>query len=233
MKKNICLVLTFLFTVLLFSQTVPLKFKISNGAEYEVYYNENQRILSFSDKSLPFLDEVEDFAIVDISGLDKLKHLEILEIKDILNYVNYGFINDLSNICELYINSCFVDSLSFLENLYNLEVIDIQIYVTEESAQKIKNTKIDLSNLLFIKRIDFKATVISADEQLIPYNSIPFFVNVQNQPVLNIGGNDISDLSVNQRNLLKQYSEIYLYPNPILFDDLQMESLTELNIIKR
>lgn len=233
MKKNICLVLTFLFAVLLFSQTVPLKFKISNGAEYEVYYNENQRILSFSDKSLPFLDEVEDFAIVDISGLDKLKHLEILEIKDILNYVNYGFINDLNNICELYINSCFVDSLSFLENLYNLEVIDIQIYVTEESAQKIKNTKIDLSNLLFIKRIDFKATVISADEQLIPYNSIPFFVNVQNQPVLNIGGNDISDLSVNQRNLLKQYSEIYLYPNPILFDDLQMESLTELNIIKR
>lgn len=233
MKKLLTLLFLIITPSLIFGKEIILSFHISDNSIYEVTFDDSKTLLSLSNTNLSFLDETSNLQIIKVDGFEQFKNLQILEIKDIYNISNFSFLLDLPQLRELYIKSCLIESLDFLQYLVNLEILYISVYVSEENAKKMKTTKQDLSELLFLKRIDFRATILTNDDELSTFNGMPLFYNVQNQPVINLGNNGITELNNNERLLLKQYSIIYLYPNPILNDDFQMECLRDLNVVTK
>lgn len=233
MRRFFCL-LIFFCSFQLYSEQFTVKFYLSNNEVYAHDFDSDIRLLNLSDTLFGFDDILEDYYITKIEGFEQFKNLRILEIRDFMNILDFSFLDDLPNLTELYIDSSLVEDISFLSNLENLEIIDLFIYVREENAQNFFQSEIDLSQLLFLARINFKAMILPEDGKSdIPFNSIPNFANVQNQPQIHLGHNEISTLDENQIDLLRQYSQIFLYPNPILNNDEEMEKLKGLMIVVR
>ena len=115
--------------------------------------------------------------------------------------------------------------------MQNLNIIDLTLYVMEDNIQSFKNEILDLDNLKLIQKIDLHVSVVIDEDHLTDFNDIPKFINVHNQPILDISKNQLYTISLEQKEYLYQYSQIFLWPNPIVDDLLQIESLKDLNIV--
>ncbi len=231
MKKFFCILICTFISLYFFADEVKLRIFSQNGEILEKEIESNTRLLQINENFLPDSIIYKDFLIVDIEGLEELPNLQVLQINDVNNINDFTFLSRLKFLRELYINSTFIKSLKFLEGMHNLDLIDLTLYVMEDESQKFKEEIIDLGQNLFIKKIDYHVSVVVDEETLRDFNDIPKFINVQNQPILNIGKNQIYTISADQKKYLYQYSQIYLWPNPIIEDQLQIEGLKDLNII--
>lgn len=231
MKKFFILFVLILSTFHLYAESVNIKFFLQTGEILEKEINANTRLLQINDNFFPESKLNDDFLIVDIEGLEDLSQLKILQINDVNNIDDFAFLSRLINLQELYINSSFIKSLKFLEGMQNLNIIDLTLYVMEDNIQSFKNEILDLDNLKLIQKIDIHVSVVIDEDHLTDFNDIPKFINVHNQPILDISKNQLYTISLEQKEYLYQYSQIFLWPNPIVDDLLQIESLKDLNIV--
>ena len=229
--RKLIFALLLLLPVSAFSENVTLQFFTSRGEILEKEVNASIRLLMITEAFIPRSTVDEEVFIVDVSGFDQLKDLQILNVNALNNLSNFNFIGDIENLRELYIHFCFVDSIKFLEKMKKLEIAEISMYVMEDKKEQFISEQVDLSNAISLARINFHASVMSKEEDLLNFNNIPNLINVQNQPVLDIGSCGIETIGPEQRVQLKQYSQIYLWPNPIIRDELQIEALKDLNIV--
>ncbi len=231
MKKFLILLIFNFFIPLLFADPISVRFFLQTGEILEKEIDSSTRLLQINNNFIPESNLYDDFLIMDVEGLEDLPNLQVLQINDVNNIDDFTFLSRLKLLRELYISSSFIKSLKFLESMENLDIIDLTLYVMEENVQDFKNEVIDLRLLQYIKKIDFHISVVIDEENFIDFNDIPKFINVKNQPILNISKNQIYTISREQKDYLYQYSQIYLWPNPIIDDSLQIEGLRDLNII--
>lgn len=231
MKKIISLLILTIFSLSLFADKVSIKIFLANGQIVEKEINSNIRLLQINENFFSESQIPNDFIIVNIEGLEELQNLQVLQINDVNNIDDFSFLSKLNFLQELYISSTFVKSLKFLEGMQNLDIIDLTLYVMKEDYKSFKDEIINLEKLLFLKKINFHISCVLDEKNLMDFNDIPKFINVQNQPILNIGKNQIYTISADQKKYLYQYSQIYLWPNPIIDDRLQLQNLRDLNVI--
>ena len=78
------------------------------------------------------------------------------------------------------------------------------------------NEKIDLSGLKKLDKIYYHSRFLKKDFTGCYFTGrIPNFVNVKNKPKLYLDNNGIEFLTYREKRLLKQYSEVNFYSNPI------------------
>lgn len=231
MKKILFFIFLSFLSLSLSAESAVLKFFYNDGEILEKKVNKNSHLLILSETSIPKTNDSGEFLLEDIEGLEQLENLQVIQINDVNFIDDFSFLSNLKYLKELYINSCFIKSIKFLENMQNLEVIDLTLYIPSESSEKFKKEIIDIDKLLFIKKIDFHVSVVVDEENFEDYNDIPKFINVKNQPVLNIGKNNLRTISENQISFLKQYSQIFLWPNPIISNMTELKKIDDLNIV--
>lgn len=211
--KKILLVIINLF-VLFTSNANELELKkvYIDGREEIVLLDENvESIILYSSDANPG-------EIKDIIGLSQFKKLSYLEFPMFHYNGDWSFLYGLSSVKSLGIRSDSVNlkSLKFLETLTNLETLDCDILISEIYKDSFLSEKIDLNNLKNLKKIYYKCRIWEKDYSgwYFP-GRIPNFVNVNNRPVLDLNNNGIEYLTSREKKLLKQYSEVKLYSNPI------------------
>lgn len=209
----------------LFAETVTLNIATSDGHLVPCDIDDSTVILNISNFTPPF----NKFDIDSISGLEQLVNLEVVQIIGLYSIVDFSFLCDAPNIKELYISSCIISSLKFLENLNNAELIMLDVYVVNEDYENIKNAEIDLSRLVQLKKLSFSASVIPNDYYK-GFGCIPKFSYVQSHPDLILSNNEIESVSFDDLEILSQFNEISLWPNPILNNPDEMEKLKDFNI---
>lgn len=227
MKQKILLCLTILvivtsiFTTSIFAEDVEIKIITESGIVIKKIDSEIESWLLSSVTSNPEI-------IFDISGLEQLEKLSVIEIP-ILKYTgNYEFLTDCKNLKRLYLNGGTITSFKFLEKMKNLEYVELNMYINNEDLEKIYSEKINFVNLKQINEIRFFPIVTNLNKTS-SYYKIPNFVNVKNNAKLFLGNNEIESISDSDIELLKQYSEVYLWPNPILENPKELEKLKKVN----
>lgn len=233
MKKKFVFALIILLFSQVYSETVQLEVFTSETESFFYDVNKNVKILFFSKSMFP--EQESNFYIIDtIKGFEKLESLEIIEFQGIDLIYDLDFLADITNLKELYISNVSITSLNFLEKLKNLELIDMYVYLSVEDAENIKQQEINLEQLENLKRIKFSTSILNLELQDFQYfNSVPYFTNVKNFPIIFLGDNGIEYLSDSEIEILTQFSEIHLWPNPILSDIYEMEKIKDLNVITK
>lgn len=228
-KKIGMFLLTFLFvSQALFSEIVTLNITTSDGHLEPFEIDDKTTVLNISNFIPPF----NKFNLDSISGLEQLENLEVVQIQGLYTPIDFSFLCDAPNLKEIYIDSCIPISLKFLEDLYNAEIITLNVYILTDEYENVKNQVIDLSELHNLQKLSFSAALIPTEEYE-GFAAIPKFSYVTSHPDLDISNNEITEVSQDDLEILSQFNKIYLWPNPILFDDLQMEKFKDLNIITR
>ena len=120
--RKLIFALLLLLPVSAFSENVILQFFTSRGEILEKEVNASTRLLMITEAFIPRSTVDEEVFIVDVSGFDQLKDLQILNVNALNNLSNFNFIGDIENLRELYIHFCFVDSIKFLEKMKKLEI---------------------------------------------------------------------------------------------------------------
>lgn len=220
--------LLFFFIFPLYAENVTLNITTADGHLVPYEIDDSTRILNISNFTPPF----NKFDIDSISGLEQLTNLEVIQIVGLNTIVDFSFLSDAPNIKELYISSCIVLSLKFLEDLYNAELIMMDVYVIDEDYEVIRDMEIDLSKLENLQKLSFYASVIPSDEYR-GFAAIPKFSYVQSHPDIVLGNNEIEEFTEDDIEILSQFNRIYLWPNPVLFNEDEMKKLDGLNIITR
>lgn len=234
MKNKSVIILIFLFfSTKVFASNVQLS--IYTTEEKNVIYevDEDIRIMTITNKILPSPENSNIYGIKKITGFEQLKNLEILRIKNIDIIDDYSFLADIKNLRELYINSTILTDFTFIENLKNIEILDLEPFIYDEDLETLRNTSVDFNNLENIRMIIFSIYILTIDDKYEEFSCVPKFFNVKNMPTIDLGGNGIKEISEEELEILSQFSEINLYPNPILSNWLEMEKLIDLNIISR
>jgi len=227
-KLLFCLFISFLFNQILISNPVTLYITTADEHLEPYVIDDETTILNISNFIPPF----NKFHVDSISGLEQLTALEVVQIQGLNTVVDFTFLGDAPNLKEIYITSCITSSLRFMENLKNAEIIVFDGYVTEDDYETIKNQIIDLSKLENLQKISFSAALLPAEEY-IGFAAIPKFSYVYSNPDIQLGNNNIESISEEDIEILSQFNKIYLWPNPILFNDEEMKKLEGLNIISR
>ena len=167
--------------------------------------------------------------ICDIKGLDQFTNLSTLEIP-ILNYVgDFDFLADCKNLKELFLNGGTITSFKFLEKLESLEYLELSMYINKDDVKKIYSEKINFENLNNIKDIRF-SPIVNSSNKTSGFGKVPNFINIQNKPKIYLGNNEIKAVNENDIGLLNQYSEVYLFPNPILENSFELEKFKNINL---
>lgn len=211
-----------------FADPVTLNITTADGHLVPFEIDDETTILNISNFTPPF----NKYEVDSISGLEQLKNLEVVQFIGLNTIVNFSFLTDAPNLKEVYISSCIVSSLKFIENLTKAELIFLDVYVVEDDYDSIKNTEIDMSQLENLIKLSFSAAIIPAEEY-IGFGAVPKFSYVPSHPDLVLGNNDIEHFSEEDIEILSQFNNIYLWPNPILNNQEEMENLEGLNIITR
>lgn len=232
MKKNI-LILFFLISGFLFAESINIKITTTEDKTFDYEVDDNTSIFTITKKILPEQETDGIYGIKKIEGFNQLKNLKIIRIKNIDIIDNYDFLKEIPNLRELYISTTIITDIKFIENLYSLELLDFEPFIYDEDLETLRNSTINLENLELLKAIIFSTTILTIDNYYEEFNCIPKFINVKNKPYLDLGNNGITSVNDNEIDILSQFSEVNLWPNPILSDLYEMEKLQDLNIVTK
>lgn len=231
--KKLIIILVFLLSSFLYAEKIELKIITTDNKTINFEVNDYARILNISSKLMPENNSDEIIGIKKIEGTENLQNIQIVRIDSISLIDDYSFLFNFNNLKELYIFGTIITSLQFLENLSSLNMLDVNAFIFDEDLETIQNETIDLSNLENLYSIGFSISMLTLYDGTKGFDSIPNFVNVQNKPIIYLGNNDITSVDDKDIEILSQFSEIHLWPNPILSDFYEMEKLKDLNIITK
>lgn len=232
MKKIIFFIL-FIISFNLSAAPVNLLITTTEDYSFEFETDDNIKIFTITQSLLPSQNNDTIYGIKKIEGFNQMKNLEIIRIKNIDLIDDFSFLFDIENLHELYISTTIMTDFSFIEKLKNLELMDLEPFIYDEDLETLRNIKINLESLENLKAIIFSTTILTIDDYYEEFNCIPKFINVKNKPYLDIGNNGIQKVSDSDLEILSQFSEINLYPNPIINDWMEMDKLKELHVISR
>lgn len=166
--------------------------------------------------------------IYDVKGLNQLTNLTNFETP-ILNYKgDYRFLEDCKNLKKIFLNGGTITSFKFIEKMESLEYLELGMYINKDDIDKIYAEKIDFVNLKNLREIRF-SPIVNSSNKTSRYGKIPNFVSIQNKPKIFLGNNEIETLTEKDIELLNQYSEVNLFPNPILENIKELEKLENVN----
>lgn len=231
--KKLIIILVFLLSSFLYAEKIKLKIITTDNKTINFEVDDYARILNISSKLMPENNSDEIIGIKKIEGTEKLPNIQIVRIDSISLIDDYSFLFNFNNLKELYIFGTIITSLQFLENLSSINMLDINAFIFDEDLETIQNEPIDLINLENLYSIGFSISMLTLYDGTKGFNSIPNFVNVQNKPIIYLGNNDITTVDDKDVEILSQFSEIHLWPNPIVNDWFEMDKLKDLNIITK
>lgn len=231
--KKLIIILIFLLSSFLFAEKIELKIITTDNTIIPFEVDDYARILNISSKIMPENNSDEIIGIKKIEGTEKLSNIQIVRIDSISLIDDYSFLFNFNNLKELYIFGTIITSLQFLENLSSLNMLDINAFIFDEDLETIQNETIDLSKLENLFSVNFSISMLTLYDGTQGFDSIPNFINVKNSPIINLGNNGISSVDDKDIEILSQFSEIHLWPNPILSDFYEIEKLQDLNIITK
>lgn len=212
MKKILLALLNIFVLFSIEAKELELKKIYIDGREEIVLLDENIETI------ILYTSDAHPGELKDIAGLNQFKKLKYLEFPMLHYNGDWSFLYGLTTLKTLYVDSYSkgLKSLKFLESLSNLETFGCNLLVNESYKDYFFKEIIDLANLEHIKTIYYQCRVWNKDFTGWYYlGRIPNFVNVKNKPVLDLNDNGIEYLTSREKKLLKQYSEVKLYSNPI------------------
>lgn len=231
--KKLIIILVFLLSSFLYAEKIKLKIITTDNKTINFEVDDYARILNISSKLMPENNSDEIIGIKKIEGTEKLPNIQIVRIDSISLIDDYSFLFNFPNLNEIYIFGTILTSLKFLENLSSISMIDINAFIFDEDLETIQNEAIDFSKLENLFSVNFSISMLTLYDGTKGFDSIPNFINVQNKPIINLGNNEITSVNDKDIEILSQFSEIHLWPNPILSDFYEMEKLQDLNIITK
>lgn len=231
--KKLIIILIFLLSSFIYAEKIELKIITTDNKIIPFEVDDYARILNISSKIMPENNSDEIIGIKKIEGTENLPNIQIVRIDSISLIDDYSFLFNFPNLNEIYIFGTILTSLKFLENLSSISMIDINAFIFDEDLETIQNEAIDLNKLENICSINFSISMLTLYDGTQGFDSIPNFINVKNKPIINLGNNGISSVDDKDIEILSQFSEIHLWPNPIVNDWFEMDKLSGLNIIFR
>lgn len=210
-------VIFLLSTVNVFSETVDILFVTTKGNVIRKVDSNISKITISESDQFPY-------EITDIKNLEALKKLEQIDIYNVTSINDYSFLTKCVNLKNIGFGVCEIYDLHFLEKMSNLEVIDMDLLpLDKKDIEKIRSEPIDLSALKNLKFLRFSV-----------YNleRIPPLIHVNTKPYLAIDNCNISHISDEDIQLLKQYSLINIDANPVVNIKEEYEKLANLPILR-
>lgn len=187
----------------------------------KIYVDGTEEVLLLDDNTdtiVLYSSDANSKEVKDIIGLNQFKNLKILDIPMLRYNGDWQFLAGLTTVRILGFSSDSekLKSIKFLESLTSLETLDCKLLIREEYKDFFLSEKIDLRNLKNLKNIYYKCRIWKNDSSGWYYlGRIPNFINVKNKPILDLNNNGIEYLTSREKKMLKQYSEVNFYSNPI------------------
>ena len=223
MKKRFILLITVLSaTFFLYAKSVEITFEFADGERLVKEYDDMKTALVIwtgdSDNCIPSKE------LTNIAGLENWEMLQAIEWYGIRYYGDWSFLKDIKNLKGIFVSYFRGKSLRFLEDLSDLEYIELKVSIDKKDSEEFEKEAVDLSKLTKIQKISIRANYFEknthSDNRL---TRIPNFINVQKLPALDINNNHIKKLTRYDKKLLRQYSKVYLYSNPLSADKEKVE----------
>lgn len=148
-KKEICLILLFLFASSCFSIDKEVTLVMIDGSQVSLMYPENTQTIVLFDSDL------NNRQTKYIYGLGQFPYLRTLEFQSLAFLESYDFLSELSSCEELYINTGPFFDFSILKSIKNLKKLEFRGYVTQEQLKRIKSEGIDISSLANLEEFIF------------------------------------------------------------------------------
>lgn len=224
MKKKLSILLLIFLSIHVFTEPIELSFKMADGTYEKRQIDSSDDTYIFVWTKFPLHKQ-----ITEISGFEKCKNLKTMNFY----FPNYnGNWNFLASVPNLAVFGADIrsPSLTFLENLENLEEVEIAVRVDKKYHETLKNTKVDLKKLKKLKKICLTILFDNEENKDDRLDFIPPFINVQNKPELLIYDNRIEKISKEELRLLRQYSRIALDFNPIANNEAELAKLRKAKI---
>ena len=212
MKKMIIVLLNLIVLSTLEAKNLELKKIYVDGHEEVILFDENVESITI------YSSDAHQGEVKDIVGLNQFKNLTELDFPMINYNGDWSFLYGLTTLKTLFINSSSknLKSIKFLESLTNLEIFGLDLIINEKYKEDFLREKIDLGKLNKIDKIYYYSRFLKEDYSGWYFTGrIPNFVNVKNKPKIYLDNNGIEYLTFREKILLKQYSEVNLYSNPI------------------
>lgn len=231
MKKSL-IILAFLLCGLAFAEKAEIKFIAEDGSATSMFFEKDEISIVIDANKLPIKK------MTCITGFENFPNLDSLTFYFLRYTGDYDFLAKIPKLKDLGLIGCYVSSLNFIEDIYNLETIELELTADINNFDKLKNTKIDLKKLMKLQKIfvtnlnfgDIANKEIWNYKQISYLNFIPKFINVQNKPELSLTNNKIATLSKEEIKLLRQYSNVDLSFNPIAENRQELEKLKKAKI---
>ena len=231
-KKHILFFAAFLCLGAVFAEKHEIVFVAEDGTSFKQIFDNSDKYLVVNAKKF------STKKIAKIEGFEIFSETENVCFYSLRYTGNYDFLKMLPDLKSLGLMNCWISSLDFLENLYNLEDAEIHFTADTSKYDEIKEQKVDLRKLTKLKKIYVEGSDFCEIYEKKPWESsivqrmdfIPKFVNVQNKPELMIDNNRIEKISKEEIKLLKQYSEVSLDSNPIANNRAELLKLKKAKI---
>ena len=232
MKKHVLFLAAFLCLGTLFAEKHEIAFVAEDGTSFKQIFDNSDKYLVVNAKKF------STKKIAKIKGFENFSETENVCFYSLRYTGNYDFLKLLPNLKSLGLMNCWISSLDFLENLYNLEDMEIHFTADISKYDEIKEQKVDLKKLTKLKKIYVGDSDFCEIYEKKPWESsvahkmdfIPPFVNVQNKPEFMLDNNRIEKISKEEIKLLKQYSEVSLDSNPIAKNKTELLKLEKAKI---
>lgn len=195
------------------SDLVDLEIVTTTGTIVKKHVSKDITNLEFSN------DDSSPYQFASVCNLDVLPHLKSITLMNIGGITDYTFLHKAKGLTDLYIGSCTVRDLRFLESMENLEWFEMGVFIPANLVEKVRSTPIDLGRLERLKYIGFCY-----------YIGFPHFINVKNKPFIELNNNRIERLTSDEIKLLHQFSYISLIFNPIADNPVERNKLKDLNV---
>ncbi len=231
MKKSL-IFLAVLLSGIAFAEKAEIKFIAEDGSATSVFFEKEESCIVIDAKKFPTKK------LDSITGFENFPNLDSLTFYFLRYTGDYDFLAKIPRLKELGLIGCYVSSLNFIENIYNLETIELELTADINNFDKLQNTEINLKKLIklqkiFVTNLNF-GNIANKEiwnyKQLSKLNFIPKFINVQNKPELSLTNNKIETLTKKEIKLLRQFSTVDLSFNPIAKNKQELERLKKAKI---
>jgi hypothetical protein len=212
---SLLILLSFAFCASIHSQMIDIVYLTTKGTKIvDSVSSKIKRLILFDSAA-------HSYRLAGVENLDDFEDLEEIDIYNVSGIKDYSFLCKAGNLKKLILRMCTISDLRFVEKLYNLEYLYLNILIPSGEESNIKNTPIDLSMLNKLKFINIVVRRIG----------VPNFINVRNAPVLSIRNCMIESFSERDVALLRQYSLIDVRFNPVATKEEEKSKLIGMNVI--
>ena len=98
------------------------------------------------------------------------------------------------------------------------------------AAEKFANKGIDFAKLTKLEKVSFSLAILEGNTVTGRMTFVPKFINVKNQPELDLSYAEIDHFSNDDVKILKQFKTVYLGQNPVVADKKEMKKLSKAKI---